>query len=157
MAIDLIRHIKLWFSQFSTTSSVGELIANPISLAFIMVFVICLIVYFTLDASISFKFVFYLLMFTIGLLLLNQNINNQRFEEKLNKDQIANIPILHSNMVEFGPRSVDNLPEYVNSFQGSANMNGGGRNFTGYNNLVSINQVPNVTSSDDLLRFVQNA
>ncbi len=150
MAIDLINHFKVWFSQFSNKSLIGELIANPLSLALIIVITLCIMIWSLSDdkikSNISFKLVFYLFSLTVGLLLLHQNVSNQRFEEKYKLNQYSN---------QFNPRSLENLPEYVETVgAGPLNVTNG-RNFPGYNNLVSSNQVPSISTSDDLLRFVQ--
>ena len=160
MPIDIINHVKVWFAQFSNKSIFGEIISNPISIAVLIVIIMCLIVWIVSDSAsnfVSFKMIFYLLISVTGLMLLHQNVINQRYEEKnTDLDQQQFIPIggQHQQLV---PRPISKLPEYIEHLQPAGGPLGGSnsRNFPGYANSGQI-QIPNITTSDDLLRAVQS-
>lgn len=159
MPVDLIAHLKGGFSSIFTNSIIGDIIANPISLSFLIILVILMILWIVNGAdSMSFKFGFYALLCTVGLLLLHQNIVKQRFKD-LSETQISNniIPQVSGMQGEIQPRPYDKIPDLTPNLNVGQVSAGGYKHFTGYNNMVSPAQIPQITSSEDLLRYVQNS
>ncbi len=156
MPLDLVSYVKNGFSNFSTKTFMGDAIANPIILSILIIFVIVLIRWIQDDSdTIEFKFVFYSLICTLGLVILHQNVIKQRYKDEQESHEIGlNIPQMDNTLQNIQPRPVNDIPDLPATFGAAPNREQ--KNYPGYTNLLKPNQIPIITSSDDLLRYVQS-
>jgi hypothetical protein len=151
MPIDVLNHAKLWFSQFSTKSFAGDVIANPLGVAFLIVLILCMTVWIFGDPQmLSFKLVFYLLVATVGIVILSQNIIAERAKPK---DELEGIGVVGSGEPELAPRAMNQIPEVIEG--GSALAPAAPiQHYPGYTQMARPDNVPAISSSDDLLAYV---
>ena len=148
MPIDILTHIKSSFLNFSTKSIFGDVIANPISIASLILLSISLILWSS--DGLNFKFVFYTFVIVLGLVILQQNVLKQRFNEKIEQQNItAGVPQITNLPPIIQPRPSNEISD--TAIFGAAPI----KNYPGYNNLVQPYQVPHITSSADLLAYVE--
>lgn len=92
MPIDIDANFKNISNHISNKSVVGSCLGNPIFAAFIIVAVICLVLFAYESEALQFQVVFYLSIFTVSLMLLHNVVLREQMRERFeNKNELEMI------------------------------------------------------------------